>query len=100
MSTRDERLRQFFGGYFNQDWDIEGATSWHDVIVEFVRHVPKTHALLLIEDLRSWVAEATAKGTSNLPAAFNCEYDPRPDFGTERQWAGEVAEAMERQLSN
>jgi hypothetical protein len=79
MSTRDERLFQFFGRYFHQDWDVEVATSWQDVIAAYAREVPREHAALLIQDLRSWVAEATAEGRSSLPATFRCGYDPRAD---------------------
>ena len=100
MSGRDERLRQFFGGYFNQDWSAGGAGSWRDVVADYVRQVPKAHAAGVVEDLRSWVAEAEAEGLNNLPADFACDYDPQPDGKTERQWAKEVADAIEKQLTN
>jgi hypothetical protein len=100
MSTRDERLSQFFGGYFNQDWDAGGATSWHDVVVDYVQQVPRSHAVLLVDDLRSWAADATQRGLSNLPRNFECDYDPRVDGMTDRQWVEQMADAIEKQLSN
>jgi hypothetical protein len=41
MNARDARLRQFFGGYFNQDWDIGGARSWTDVVAQYGKENPK-----------------------------------------------------------
>ncbi len=83
MTARDERLRQFFGGYFNQDWDTGGG-SWHAAIADFVRSNPRAHILTLIDDLRSWLEDAATNELDNLPAAFGCDYDPRPDGQTER----------------
>jgi hypothetical protein len=34
-NERHDLLRQFFGAYFHHDWDVEGATSWQDVILQF-----------------------------------------------------------------
>jgi hypothetical protein len=99
MSTRDERLGQFFGGYFNQDWDAGGASSWQEVLVDYVEHASKDHVSILLQDLRSWAAEAATMGVDNLPTSFYCEYDPRPDGQTDRQWVEEMANAIEKQLA-
>ena len=100
MTARDERLRQFFSGYFNQDWDIGGAGSWRTVIADFVRTNPRAHVLALIDDLRSWTDYAVVNELDTLPAAFGCDYDPRPDGQTERVWVQQLTEAMVKQLSN
>jgi hypothetical protein len=40
-SERSDRLRQFFAGYFNQDWDISGATRWSEVVDEYLAENPR-----------------------------------------------------------
>ena len=97
---RDERLGQFFGGYFNQDWDADGARSWRDVISDFVLRVPREDAIRLASDLRSWLAEAGDKALENLPASFGCDYDPRPDAKSDRHWVQEMADAIDNHLSS
>lgn len=69
MTSRDERLRQLFAGYFNQDRGVTGAQSWRDVLSDYVRQVPKTHVLVLVADLRSWLEEGEAEGSDSLPVA-------------------------------
>ena len=100
MTTRDERLGEFFKAYFNQDWAIAGAQSWRDVIAEYAREMPKAQAALLVDDLRSYVAEAKSQGWTNLDPAFGCEYDPLPDGRTQRQWAEEIADLLGKLLTN
>jgi hypothetical protein len=100
MTARDERLRQFFSGYFNQDWDMDGVESWRTVIADFVRSNPRAQVLGLIEDLRSWTKDAAIDKLDNLPPAFGCDYDPRPDGQTERGWVEQLTDAMAKQLSN
>lgn len=100
MSTRDERLGQFFGGHFHQDWAILGAQTWQDVVTQYVRDMPKADVTVLLDDLRSYIAEAKSKGWNNLDPTFQCAYDPRPDGQTERQWAEEIADLLAKLLTN
>jgi CdiI immunity protein len=102
MNERDERLRQFFGGYFNQDWDVEGAQSWQDVVRQFVKENPSSAVLAVRDALRSWLLEtATAAAPSQgLPAAFACDYDPRPDGFSDREWVEQVAVFIEEQVGH
>lgn len=96
MSTRNDRLGQFFGGYFHQDWDIEGATSWRDVIAQYAREVPGPQVQRVCEDLRDWLSETASEGNENLPPSFACDYNPRPDGLTERQWVEQIVEEFGR----
>lgn len=96
MSDRSERLHQFFAGYFNQDWDISGATNWLDVVDEYLAQNPREQALQTRDDLRGWLAESgTAK---QLPASFGCDYDPAPDGMNERTWASAMADYIEKKI--
>jgi hypothetical protein len=97
VSYRDARLRQFFHGYFHQDWDGKGAERWEDVIAQYVAEAPRRDVLVTRDDLRSWLADtAAASGPApGLPASFRCDYDPRPDGLEEREWVGKMADLIE-----
>jgi hypothetical protein len=98
MSEREARLSQFFSGYFNQDWDIGGAKSWIDVVVQYVKESPRAQVLTLRDDLRSWLRE-TVSG-QGLPAALGCDYDPSPDGIDEREWVRLLADFIDKQIAN
>lgn len=98
MSERDERLHQFFAGYFNQDWDISGATCWSDVLDEYVSQNRRDTVVRTLDDLRSWLSES---GTDErLPAAFGCDYDPGPDGMDERTWVSVVADYIDKKVAD
>ena len=44
MYDRAYRLDQFFGAYFHQDWMLDGATSWSDVIDIYLNQNPDVAA--------------------------------------------------------
>ncbi len=94
MSYRDKRLRQFFGGYFHQDWDTEGAETWQDVAAQYVERAQRRDVRLTCEDLRGWLEETKA-AKPPLPASFGCDYDPRPDGLDERAWVAALADYLE-----
>ena len=100
MNKRDERLHQFFSGYFHEDWDYEGAKSWKDVVARYVEKNPKEHVLALQNDLRSWLAETTAYPAAVLPGAFGCVYDPQSDGLREREWVASMADLLGKMLTN
>ena len=95
---RDQRLHQFFAGYFNQDWDV-GGSSWAEVVAGYIESHPRPHVLTLLGDLRSWAEEAGRAGVKNLPDAFGCDYDPRPDGQTAQQWVETLAGVIEREVT-
>jgi hypothetical protein len=87
MSNRKQTLRDFFGGYFHQDWDIEGAESWVDVLDQFVRENSPAHVREVGEALRGWVESSTEEEISRqLAGELGCNYDPRPDGLAARDW--------------
>lgn len=98
MNERDARLQQFFSGYFNQDWDVDGANSWTDVIVEYVDQNPRSNVLLVRNDLRSWLVDP--ESGRNLPPVFGCDYNPEPDGMDDRTWVRKIVELIERQLGD
>jgi hypothetical protein len=100
MNDRDARLRQFFSGYFNQDWDIGGAKSWTDVVALYVKENARAQVMQAQDDLRSWLEETTSNPIAGLPSSFGCDYDPRPDGLAEREWVRLVADSLGKQLTS
>lgn len=100
MNKRDDRLEQFFRGYFHQDWDVEGATTWGDVINQYAANVPRPHVITIRNDLRDWLNETANDENGNLPPGFGCDYDPRCDGLTEREWVSQIVAEFDRLLHN
>lgn len=98
MTDRDVRLQlqQFFGGYFNQDWDAGGATSWAAVVDEYVSDNSVAHVAATRDALRSWLAETSAD--EGLPFEFGCDYDPLPDGMDERTWLHALARYLDEKI--
>jgi hypothetical protein len=95
-NERNDRLRQFFGAYFHQDWDVEGATTWQDVITQFLSENTDSRACAVRNDLRSWLDDTATEGTQSLPTDFGCDYDPAPDGFTERRWVEQILALLEQ----
>jgi len=98
MSTKHSRLEQFFGGYFHQDWDVEGAASWKEVIAQYFSDVPRAQVATLRGDLREWLTETEKDVSQNLPPSFGCDYEPRLDGLTDRQWVVHIVAELDRLL--
>jgi len=99
MNDCYETLRQFFGAHFHQDWDLEGAASWEDVVRQFLKESPKWQALMVRDALRWWAGEISASPLQPLPASFDCEYSPRLDGFTDREWVERIADLLDEELS-
>lgn len=93
MSDRDYLLHQFFAGYFNQDWDVSGATNWSDVVGEYLSQNPIDDVLRTRDALRAWLSE-TEPG-QRIPAKFGCEYDPGPDGMDDRTLVEAIADYID-----
>lgn len=86
-----ERLSQFFGAYFHQDWDLDGPT-WQDVVLVFVKSQSRERALDVLNSIRSWLRSATSDAQiARELQEFGCEYNPQPDGITDREWVEQVA---------
>ena len=98
MTDRDARLRQFFAGYFQEDWAITGGPSWRDVVVGYVAGNPRERVLVLIDDLRAWLDAAAVGGPSSV-AGYGCHYECRPEL-TEPEWVGEIVDVLSERLAS
>jgi len=98
--NRDARLRNFFAAYFNQDWAVEGAHSWQDVLHQFLADNGEVDTATLRDALASWLEEATLDGQNCLPSEFGCDFDPQSDGLNARQWVGKIVDEFNRLLRN
>jgi CdiI immunity protein len=75
-----DRLRQFFGAYFHQDWDLDGPI-WQHVVRAYTRDASREDALALLGVMRAWLRDAASDVavTRDLWDSFGCEYDPQPN---------------------
>jgi hypothetical protein len=98
MTEKTEMLRQFFGGYFNQDWDIVGSTS-ADVLHAYFRDEQSTSALLqLVEALRDLLQAIPEDREleSYLSKQLWCDY--MPNSVSTRRWLEDVVVAMQEEV--
>jgi hypothetical protein len=93
MNARAERLHQFFGGYFHQDWGADGASSWSDVVDAYLAENTLEDAASLRDALRAWVTDG------QLGDLASCDYDPRAEGLTERAWVAMIAEYIDRRIT-
>ncbi|MBW9056675.1 contact-dependent growth inhibition system immunity protein [Rhizobium mesosinicum] len=76
MTERFEKLEQLMGGYFHQDWDIQGASD-AEVIAAFRRAEPVNQieaTIAEIDHLLELVNGDPLK-IEKILAALGCEYD-------------------------
>jgi hypothetical protein len=96
MTDSSARLRQFFSGYFNQDWDIDGAKNWLDVMEAYLSQHSKSEVTVTRNDLRTWLREPNPK--ERALSALGCDYDPHPDGMDERSWVAALADYIDERL--
>lgn len=87
MNDDAKTLSHFFGAYFHQDWDIEGAKSWVDVVARFVADNPPKRTDEVHEALRRWVdASSDDEMVRGLLNELECDYDWQQDGLSARDW--------------
>ena len=90
------KLRNFFGGYFHQDWDLE-ADDPDDVILYHIRESRDTPEELralgqMILDYMEGMDDAELE--SRLYRELSCEYYPVSDGTSARVWLHKVASML------
>lgn len=96
--TVSENVRQFFGGYFHQDWDLE-AEDWQGAVDQYSHGTSPMKLLALaqeIDTLRKAYDEAEL-GTVMHHRAW-CSYNPRPL--TFYDWMGQVADRLRQRAAD
>lgn len=86
-------LKQFFGAYFHQDWDLE-ADDWQGIVDDYVKDLPAAGQLRTlaqeIDDLRHSRVEPDLE--QFLVTAVGVYYLPEPPNYT--AWLAQVADRL------
>lgn len=98
-TERDARLRNFFSAYFNQDWMVEGAATWDEVVRQYLQENGETASRMLQEALVQWMDESKLEEVQSLPPSVGCDFDSSFIGLSERQWVGELVAELDRLLS-
>jgi hypothetical protein len=98
QKTVDE-LRQFFGGYFHQDWDLAGSTS-SDAVRAFLRETPQEDRLKNLADSLRGLLDSYSSDVSlqtYLAGELWCEYVP--EGGRTRAWIRDLANEIDAEVA-
>jgi hypothetical protein len=98
ISKREiEELRQFFGGYFHQDWDLAGSTP-SDVMAAFLQNASSESLRNLADALRRLLEDFSTEAAlqTYLVDELWCEYVPA-DGGTTR-WIKSLSTEIDAEL--
>jgi CdiI immunity protein len=90
--TVSESIRQFFGGYFHDDWNLE-ADDWQGAVDDYIGGESAAQLLSLaqeVDDLRSSHSEDSLAILMYRRAL--CSYNPRPL--TYYEWMGKIADRL------
>ena len=93
MSRVDvERLHQFFGAYFHEDWDLE-APDWDGLVKRFVKDHPEAKTIAELSDLIDrYASQHDDEALGHLMLReLGCYYWPAADGLTTREWMHRVA---------
>ncbi|MEO0592673.1 MAG: contact-dependent growth inhibition system immunity protein [Myxococcota bacterium] len=107
FATRDERLRQFFGAYFNQDWELDDPDV-PSVVDRYARDYEgdeldgESVIGLLVKDLR-WLVETHGNTSSDDLWRITCDqyhsyYNGKYVDQDAHQWLQWVAKRLENHL--
>ena len=95
--TSRERLLQFLGGCFHQDWTVE-ADEWPAIVTRYRDDVGVDDARMTADALAALLRSTPddAELERIVHHDIGCEYDPRPDLGgpTLRRWLHHVADLL------
>lgn len=91
MTERFVNLGRLLGGYFHQDWDIEGSTD-AEVILAFCQAVPadQIEATVFDVDQVLELCAGDALKADELLASLGCEYYYQADGLTGIAWLERV----------
>ena len=93
------RLFQFFGAYFHQDWAHEvGSQNPGDVVRFFVRGESRTNVLAVVEELRQLLAAKLTEERVGemIQTEFGGNINPYVDGTNWTHWLEHLAELLEK----
>ena len=91
----NDELRQFAGGYFHEDYDLEFATA-DEAVGGFRQESPSESINTVLHELKSLVdSSLTEDELDDLWInQLHANYDPREDGMTYREWFAHVRELL------
>ena len=94
MNLRDEfpALFQFFGGWFNQDWDLDAADD-NGVIRRFVEEEAPEQVAAVRQQLNRFLDLHLDESATEeaLARDFGCDYNSAPNGLSVTEWLHKVA---------
>src|ERR1700722_1667422 len=90
-------LRYFLSSYFHQDWKVEGARSWINVLVKFVESERPATAADVISEIEQLTSDgfSEVKGTEFLQQV-GCYFVPNIIDMSVQAWLLSIAEELRR----
>lgn len=94
MRTQEyPRLAEFIGGWFHQDFDIEGA-SMVDVVRNFQAVTPRNEQFALREEIRAFLDAHPEKIDDDFVRIFSPDIIPSAFCGSTRAFLQEILENL------
>lgn len=92
MNTELELLKQFFGGYFHEDWRLE-AQSPEEALKEYTTHSNQTERILLSKAIQDYIDRFPNEDelSEKLFHELGCYYNPAPSGMPVREWLRGIA---------
>jgi CdiI immunity protein len=91
MNTNYQNLRQFFGGYFHQDWNLEGD-DWEEIVAAFVSTADRGTLLKTCDEIEHLIQETMGEDELSK-VLFDLGSCCRPD-GSNRDWIRAIQERI------
>ena len=95
MTAEFQKLKQFFGAYFHQDWDLDGDT-WTEVLESYLDENTVEEASRLIGEMKLLVQlqkQGNIAGDAFLKDA-GCSYDYTNDGISALEWTSQLLETL------
>jgi hypothetical protein len=87
MNTELELLKQFFGGYFHEDWRLETQAP-DEALTEYIAHSNPTERLALSKAIQEYLDRYPNEDdlAEKLLHELGCYYDPAPSGMPVKEW--------------
>lgn len=91
-----ERMREFFSGYFHEDWELEADVPIGIIDLYIQQHADDEQPLRLAVDLDALTTSDLSDDSLSamLFEEFGCYYDPASDGLSARTWLRQVSRRL------
>lgn len=101
MNERFGQLKQLIGGYFHQDWDIEGGTD-NEVVWAYKRAITPEQLVKTINELDELIKDCSnpSNDPDQLLNGLGCEYCYQSDGLTALKWIRRIRRLLHSESSS